>query len=71
MVSFVNSARIASIFVGFHLGIFILHGYFFHQDIWPNLDFPLECQIELVLKSSLEHDRKHVVQLLRRPGDQA
>ena len=47
MVSFVNFARIASIFVGFHLGT--LHGYFFHQDFWPNLNFPLECQIKLVL----------------------
>ena len=47
MVSFVNFARIASICVGFHLGT--LHGYFFHQDFWPNLNFPLECQIKLVL----------------------
>ena len=28
MVGFVNSAKIASICVGFHLGT--LHGYFFH-----------------------------------------
>ena len=48
MVSFVNFARIASICVGFHLGT--LHGYFFHQDFWPNLNFPHECQIKLVLK---------------------
>ena len=47
MVSFVNFARIASIYVGFHLGT--LHGYFFHQDFWPNLNFPLEYQIKLVL----------------------
>ena len=40
MVSFVNFARIASICVGFHLGI--LHGYFFHQGFWPNLNFPFE-----------------------------
>ena len=36
MVSFVNFARIASIWVGFHLGT--LHVYFFHQDFWPNLN---------------------------------
>ena len=47
MVSFVNFARIASICVGFHLGT--LHGYFFPQDFCPNLNFPLECQIKLVL----------------------
>ena len=40
-------ARIASICVGFHLGT--LHGYFFHKDFWPNLNFPLEYQIKLVL----------------------
>ena len=47
MVSFVNLARIASICVGFHLGT--LHGYLFHQDFWPNLNFPLEYQIKPVL----------------------
>ena len=47
MVSFVKFARIASIYVGFHLGT--LHSYFFHLDFWPNLNFPLECQIKLVL----------------------
>ena len=47
MVSFVNFARIASICVGFHLGT--LQGYFFHQDFWPNLNFPLEYQIKLIL----------------------
>ena len=47
MVSFVNFARIASICVGFHFGT--LHGYFFHEDFWPNLDFPLECQTKVVL----------------------
>ena len=47
MISFVNFARIASICVGFDLGT--LHGYFFHQDFWPNLNFPLEYQIKLVL----------------------
>ena len=47
MVSFVNFARIASICVGFHLGT--LHGYVFHQDFWPNLNFQLEYQIKLVL----------------------
>ena len=31
----------------FHLGT--LQGYFFHQDFWPNLNFPLEYQIKLVL----------------------
>ena len=49
MISFVNFARIASICVGFDLGT--LHGYFFHQDFWPNLNFPLEYQIKLVLSS--------------------
>ena len=49
MISFVNFARIASICVGFDLGT--LHGYFFHQDFWPNLNFPLEYQIKLVLTS--------------------
>ena len=48
MVSFVNFTRIASICVGFHLGT--LHGYFFHYDFWPNLNFLLEYQIKLVLK---------------------
>ena len=47
MVSFVNFARIASICVGFHLGT--LQGYFFQQDVWPNLNFSLEYQIKLVL----------------------
>ena len=47
MVSFVNFARIASICKGFHLGT--LHGYFLHQDFWPNLNFLLEYQIKLVL----------------------
>ena len=47
MVSFGNFAKIASLFVGFDFGT--LHGYFFHQDFWPNLNFPLECQIKLVL----------------------
>ena len=47
MISFVNFARIASICVGFDLGT--LHGYFFHEDFWPNLNFPLEYQIKLVL----------------------
>ena len=49
MVSFVNFARIAVICVGFHLGT--LHGYFFHKDFWPNLNFLLEYQIKLVLNS--------------------
>ena len=47
MVSFVNFARIASICVGFHLGT--LQGYFFHKHFWPNLNFPPEYQIKLVL----------------------
>ena len=47
MISFVNFARIASICVGFRLGT--LHGYFFHKDFWPNLNFLLEYQIKLVL----------------------
>ena len=49
MIIFVNFARIASICVGFDLGT--LHGYFFHQHFWPNLNFPLEYQIKLVLTS--------------------
>ena len=49
MVSFVNFARIASLCVGFHFGT--LHGYVFHQDFWPNLNFHLEYQIKLVLIS--------------------
>ena len=47
MISFVNFARIESICVVLHLGT--LHGYFFHQDFWPNLNFPLEYQIKRVL----------------------
>ena len=47
MVIFVNLASIASICVGFDLGT--LYGYFSHQDFWPNLNFPLEYQIKLVL----------------------
>ena len=47
MISFVNFAGIASIYVGFDFGT--LHGYFFHQDFWPNLNFPLEYQVKLVL----------------------
>ena len=50
MISFVNFARIASICVGFDLGT--LHGYFFRQDFWPNLNFPLEYQIKLVVSFS-------------------
>ena len=49
IVIFVNFAKIASLCVGFYLGT--LHRYFFHQDFWPNLNFPFECQIKLVLKS--------------------
>ena len=48
MVSFVNFARIASLCVGFHLGT--LHGYLFHLDFWPNLNFLLEYHVKLVLK---------------------
>ena len=47
MVSFDNYSRIASICVGFHFGT--LRGYFFHKDVWPNLNFALEYQIKLVL----------------------
>ena len=47
MINFVNFARLASICVGFYLGT--LHGYFFHQDFWPNLNFQLEYQIKPVL----------------------
>ena len=49
MVSFVNFERIASICVDFRLGT--LHRYFFHSGFWPNLNFPLEYQIKLVLIS--------------------
>ena len=51
MISFVNFARIASICVGFDLGT--LDGYFSHQDLWPNLNFPLEYQIKLVSGKSV------------------
>ena len=51
MISFVNFARTASICVGFDLGT--LHGYFFHRDFWPNLNFPLEHQVKLVLMPQL------------------
>ena len=51
MISFVNFSRIASICVGFDLGT--LHGYFFHQDFWPNLNFLLEYQIKLLLNVQL------------------
>ena len=47
MVSFVNFARIAVI-----CEVFILvhcMATFFHEDFWPNLNFPLEYQIKLVL----------------------
>ena len=44
-VSFLNFARIASICVDFHL--VTLHGHFFHQDFWPNMNFALEYQIKL------------------------
>ena len=47
MVSFGNSARIASLCVGFHPST--LHGYIFYQDFWSNLNFLLEHQIKLVL----------------------
>ena len=53
MISFVNFARIASIFVVFHLGT--LHGYFFHQDFWPNLNFPLEYQIKRVSRAKFRY----------------
>ena len=54
MICFVNFARIASILVGCDLGT--LHGYFFHQDFWPNLNFPLESQIKLVLNGLHENN---------------
>ena len=52
MISFVNFARIASICVGFDLGT--LHGYFLHQDLRPNLNFPHEYQIKLVLRCFID-----------------
>ena len=45
-------ARIASLCEGFHLRT--LHGYIFHQDFWPNLNFPLEQQIRTCLLSVFE-----------------
>ena len=45
MRSFGNFARIVSLCVDFRLGT--LHGYFFHQDFRPSLNFPLEHQIKL------------------------
>ena len=63
MISFVNFARIASICVGFHLGT--LHGYFFHQDFWPNLNFQLEDQIKLVLN----YHQMELIRLLLVQGD--
>ena len=51
MISFVNLARIASICVGFDPGT--LHRYYFHQDFWPNLNFPLEHQVKVVLSCNL------------------
>ena len=47
MFGFGNFARIASLCVDFDLST--LHGYFFHLDFGPNLNFPLEHQIKLVL----------------------
>ena len=44
---FGNFSKIASLCMGFHPGT--LHGYFFHSDFWPNLNFLLEHQIKLVL----------------------
>ena len=61
MISFVNFARIASICVGFDLGTLL--GYFFHQDFWPNLNFPLEYQIKLVLIFIMDFDTKQYQQL--------
>ena len=55
MTNFVSFARITSICVDFHLGT--LHGYIFHQNDWPNLNFPLEYQMKLVLTS---HENFHV-----------
>ena len=51
MISFINLARIASICVGFDLGT--LHRYYFHKDFWPNLNFPLEHQVKVVLSCNL------------------
>ena len=57
MFSVGNFARIASLCVGFRLGT--LDGYFFNQNIWPNLNFPLEHQIKLVLMSE-QLRRSHI-----------
>ena len=56
MVSFGNFAGIASLCVGFHPDT--LHGYFFYQDFWPNLNFLLEHQITLVLIFNLNQNCK-------------
>ena len=47
MVGLCNFAMIASLCVGFHPGT--LHGYFFAKTFGPNLKFPLEHQINVVL----------------------
>ena len=63
MISFVNFARIASNCVDFDLGT--LHGYFVHQDVWPNLNFSLEYQIKHVLIISMRKTTLAPRQLLR------
>ena len=62
MIRFVNFARIASLGVVFHLGT--LDGYFFHEDFWPNLNFPLEYQIKRVLNISKFEPQGPVIQYL-------
>ena len=55
---FGNFARIANLCVGSHLGT--LHGYCFHLDFWPNLNFPLEHQIKLIsscFRSGVDYSR--------------
>ena len=47
MIGFGNFVRIANLCASVHLST--LHGYFFHKDFWPNLNFLLEDQIKLVL----------------------
>ena len=49
MVGLGDFAGIASLCMGFHLGT--LHGYLFHKDFLPNLDFQLEHQIKIVLNT--------------------
>ena len=66
MVGFGNFLRIANLCASFYLGT--MHGYLFHKDIWPNLNFLLEDQIKLIFWKSFEvctFWKKHISNLLR------